>query len=103
MLYNLFFINIVLAVFNLLPAYPMDGGRVFKTIIWAFTKNQLKATKIAGIVGQVFGVLMMVFGGLYGAFWFVLLGWLLLIFAPQEYHLLFRQQILRQFKAKDVM
>lgn len=89
----LFFINIVLAVFNLLPAYPMDGGRIFiKTPLWAILKNQLKATKIAGVVGQIFGVLMIIFGILSGAFWFLLIGGFLLLMAPAEY----RQLVLKQ-------
>ncbi len=103
MLFYLSFLNIALAVFNLLPAYPMDGGRIFKTILWALTKNQLKATKIAGIVGQIFGALMIFCGILGWGFMLIFIGYLLILFAPAEYRLLLRQQRMNQLKARDVM
>ena len=51
---QLAFINGGLAVFNLLPGFPLDGGRVFRAIVWAITGSMRKGTTVATIVGQVF-------------------------------------------------
>ena len=48
-------INMLLAIFNMIPGFPMDGGRVFRTTIWAVTGDQLKATLWASNVGRYFG------------------------------------------------
>ncbi|MEZ5080062.1 MAG: site-2 protease family protein [Thermoleophilia bacterium] len=61
------YINLALLVFNMLPALPMDGGRVLRSILWARTDNFAKATRIAGSLGRGFGGLMMA-GGLFMAF-----------------------------------
>ena len=56
------FINLVMALFNLLPAFPMDGGRVLRSIVWAATGSVGKATLIAARGGQVIGLLLIAFG-----------------------------------------
>jgi len=99
----LFIINLLLAVFNLLPAYPMDGGRVFKTILWAISKNEMRSLKIATRVGQAFGILMAIAGIWKLGFWFVFIGGFLFLMAPGEYKQLRVKKILSQIKAKDVM
>lgn len=58
---NLFWINLILGTFNLIPAFPMDGGRVLRGIL-ATGMDSLKATKIAVSVGQVFAILLFFFG-----------------------------------------
>ena len=58
-LYTLTIINAVMALFNLIPAYPMDGGRVLKSIIWKYT-NQEEATVKAAFIGQIFAVILFV-------------------------------------------
>ncbi len=76
-------INIALAAFNLLPGFPLDGGRVLRAILWAITKNLLKATRWASRLGQAIGGLLIavaVFGVLRGTFdlvWFAVMGWFL--------------------------
>lgn len=59
-------INLLLAVFNLVPGYPLDGGRLLRSIIWAVTGKPHKSTRIAARVGQAFAVLL---GG-YGVYLF---------------------------------
>ena len=54
--------NLVLGLFNLLPAYPMDGGRIFRSIVWAVTGNARRATTIAAWGGQAFGLAFVAFG-----------------------------------------
>jgi Zn-dependent protease len=58
----LFQINLGLAIFNMLPAFPMDGGRVLRSLIWMFTRNPRLATSIAANLGMGFGVLLMLGG-----------------------------------------
>jgi predicted transcriptional regulator len=77
-------INLLLGVFNLLPAFPLDGGRVFRSILWGVTHRFDRATTIAATVGQGFGYLMiglgvvrMVFGDFGGGVWTIFLGWFL--------------------------
>jgi Zn-dependent protease len=54
--------NMVLAGFNLIPGYPLDGGRVFRAILWRATGNFVRATIIAAAVGRVFGLLLVFVG-----------------------------------------
>jgi len=56
------FINTILAVFNLIPAFPMDGGRVLRAILWHYTGDMAKATHIAARGGHYFGVGLIIFG-----------------------------------------
>jgi Zn-dependent protease len=69
-------VNFLLAVFNLLPGYPLDGGRVFRALVWAVTGSLRRATMAAGAIGQLLawgfmllGVLMLLRGNLAGAWW----------------------------------
>ena len=57
-------INLLLAAFNLLPAFPMDGGRVLRSILWASTGSLARATSAATLGGQAFGILLMGLGAL---------------------------------------
>ncbi len=85
MLYLLASINLVLAVFNMIPGMPLDGGNVLKALVWKFTGNPNKGLLYASRVGQIFGWLAMTVGLLavlgviqYGSFWTLLIGWFLL-------------------------
>jgi Zn-dependent protease/CBS domain-containing protein len=83
-------INFLLAIFNLLPGFPLDGGRVLRSILWGTTGNLQKATNIAATVGQILGWAMIVYGllqfvwgvflgnlGGFSGLWFALIGWFL--------------------------
>jgi len=103
--------NALLATFNLLPGFPLDGGRVFRSIIWGITKNYSRSTRIASRVGQAIAYAMMAFG-LYLAFavhssvngvWFIFLGWFLLTAARQSYAQVEAQGALQGLRAADVM
>lgn len=78
------YINFILALFNLIPGFPLDGGRIFRAIVWAITKNLKKATTIAANVGRFFGFLFIMIG-VYQVFqnnfvdgiWIAFIGWFL--------------------------
>lgn len=64
-------INIVVVVFNMIPAYPLDGGRVLRSILWGWKGDLRQATRIAASIGGGFGLVLMIFGGVrlfYGDF-----------------------------------
>jgi len=69
---NLFFANIVLGIFNLIPAFPMDGGRVLRAIL-AMSSDKVKATTIAASIGKILAVIFIFFGIFYD-FWMVFIG-----------------------------
>jgi Zn-dependent protease/CBS domain-containing protein len=110
-------INIILAIFNIIPAFPLDGGRVLRAIIWGATRNLRKATLIAGNIGRFFGWAMILFGiaqffgiavgGLQGNFldgvWLVFIGWFLVSAADNSMRESTMQQQLAGVRVKDVM
>lgn len=78
------YMNAALAVFNLIPGFPLDGGRVFRAAVWALTKNLRQATLIAANVGRLFGFLFIFIGvwrtfsgNLGGGLWLAFIGWFL--------------------------
>jgi Zn-dependent protease/CBS domain-containing protein len=83
-------VNFALALFNLIPGLPLDGGNILKALVWKITGNPYKGMKFAGRVGQVFGWVaiasgllpLVLFGGGVN-FWNVLIGWFLLQNAGQ--------------------
>jgi Zn-dependent protease len=86
------YINISLGVFNLVPAFPLDGGRLLQSLIWLRTGDRLRATRIAARIGMGFAYLLIAYGlatfifagSLIGGVWSVFLGWFLLSAARSE-------------------
>jgi Zn-dependent protease/predicted transcriptional regulator len=103
--------NALLATFNLLPGFPLDGGRVFRSIIWGITKNYARSTRIASRIGQAIAYAMMAFGAwlafrgnsTVNGIWFIFLGWFLLTAARQSYAQVEAQGALQGLRAADVM
>lgn len=99
--FYLYQINFLLAVFNLVPAYPLDGGRVFRAVLHKFTRNLEKSTKIASSIGKLFAIILVCYGVLVTLFgmsglWFILLGIFLYFIAGSSYdHLLFKRVLER--------
>jgi Zn-dependent protease len=103
-------INILLGVFNLIPGFPLDGGRVLRSLIWWRSRNFQNATKIASNIGRIIGFLF-IFGGIGWAFtgnffnglWLVLIGWFLETAASGSYRQMQVKDMLKGHTASEVM
>lgn len=102
MVYYLGYINIFLAIFNLLPAFPSDGGRVLRSLI-ALKTSHYQATKIATTVGKGFALLMGFYGFLYGQIILMLIAFFIYIGASQEKETSLMRDVFGPFKVKDLM
>ena len=103
-------INIGLAVFNMIPGFPLDGGRVLRGIIWWITGNAKRATTIAARVGQfiafamiVYGVLQFFRGAGINGLWMAFIGWFLLSASRESYAQMVISEGLRGLRVGDVM
>jgi Zn-dependent protease len=110
MLMWLGYINIGLGIFNLIPGFPLDGGRVLRGIIWWITGNAKRATTIASRVGQfiAFGFIVLgiarFFGGAgFGGLWIAFIGWFLLNASRESYAQVAVTEALRGVRVGDVM
>ena len=103
-------INAVLAGFNLIPGFPLDGGRVLRSIIWWRRNNLVSATRVAATIGRGMGYLF-IFGGIFWIFWgnwfqglwIALIGWFLENAAAGSYQQVAFQDMLRGHKVSEVM
>ena len=103
-------INIVVAVFNLLPAFPLDGGRVLRAILWRITQNVKQATSWATRIGQGVAYLLILLGALalftgagFQGVWMAVIGVFLLQSAQASYTQLVVQQALAGIAVRDIM
>ncbi len=106
------FINAILAVFNMIPGFPLDGGRVFRSIVWRATGSYKRATRVASLTGRGFayamilGGILIIFllpGGLFNGIWLIFIGWFLDNAAVQSYRQAMVRESLEGFTAQDVM
>jgi Zn-dependent protease len=111
------YINIALAVFNLIPGFPLDGGRVFRALLWRATGDFLKATGAAVAVGRGIGYLFIAVGllsilgippvahlfGFIGGLWFAFIGWFLENVASSSYKQARLKETLRGVSAGELM
>jgi Zn-dependent protease/CBS domain-containing protein len=102
--------NLLLAGFNLVPGFPLDGGRLLRSAIWKATGSLGRATRVASVAGQVVGWLLvaagvawLLAGDLAGGIWFAFIGWFLVQAARSSYQELQLQQLLRGVEAEEVM
>ena len=102
-------INLMLAVFNLIPGFPMDGGRVLRSAIWGKKKDYIYATQKASSIGRgvalffiLFGLFSIFTGGSEGL-WLILIGWFLYGAAQTSYQQATLQETLSGIKVKNIM
>jgi Zn-dependent protease/predicted transcriptional regulator len=110
MLVWLGYINISLAIFNMIPGFPLDGGRVLRAILWWVTGDAARATRAAARTGQLiaFGLIalgiLQFFGGAgFGGLWIAFIGWFLLDAARASYAQVEITESLRGLRVRDVM
>lgn len=102
-------INFILGAFNLIPGFPMDGGRVLRAILWSRTKDFFRATQRAANIGQAIALFFLFFGlfsvftGSPGGLWLLLLGWFLYMAAQASQQQATLQEMLSGIKVRDVM
>ncbi len=110
-------INIVVGLFNLIPGFPLDGGRILRSILWAITRNLRRATHWAALVGQAIAWLMiltgiaMIFGvrlpllgtGFISGLWLIFIGWFLNSAAAQSYQQVLIEDILAGVRVSQLM
>ena len=101
--------NALVALFNLVPAFPMDGGRALRAVIWSWTGNLQTATRIASGMGQTFGWLLVFYGvmqfitGDFGGVWFALIGLFLQNAAQSAYQQVQWQKAMQGLIVRDLM
>jgi Zn-dependent protease len=102
--------NVILGLFNLAPGFPLDGGRIFRAMVWGATKDFNKATRAAGTSGKLIAYGLIAFGAWSGlhsdlsaGIWYVLIGFYLLTAANDSVAQLAIRETLRGLSAADVM
>jgi len=103
-------INIALAAFNLVPGFPLDGGRVLRSLIWWQSQDLRRATRIASNVGRAIGFLLILigialifFGNWINGLWLAFIGWFLENAASSSYRQIALQDILKGHRVSEVM
>jgi Zn-dependent protease len=106
----LWWINLLLALFNLVPGFPLDGGRILRGIVWGINKNFTHATQIAANAGRAFAYLMIIVGiwqalngNWIGGLWIAFIGWFLLSAAQESYAHVAIRSTLTGLRAEDMM
>jgi Zn-dependent protease/predicted transcriptional regulator len=104
------YINLILAAFNLLPASPLDGGRVLHSVLWRAKGDFAWATRVASEIGQGFaylfiglGIAMFIFEGSFSGAWLAFIGWFLLQGARAEARYVATEQALGDLRVRDLM
>jgi Zn-dependent protease/predicted transcriptional regulator len=106
----LMFINFMLATFNLIPGFPLDGGRILRAIAWSVTGDFKRATKVASRGGQIFAYLFILLGAglalsgeIFQGIWIAFIGWFLLTAAGESYAQVAMRDQLQGLRASNVM
>jgi Zn-dependent protease/predicted transcriptional regulator len=106
-------INFALGAFNLIPGFPLDGGRILRAIVWQVTGDYTRATRTASVGGQLVAYLMIVVGiysaltnevlGRFGGIWWAFIGWFLLSAAQESFAQVAIRNSLQGMRAGDIM
>jgi Zn-dependent protease len=102
-------INLMLGVFNLIPGFPMDGGRILRSAIWGKKRDFFYATQKASAVGRMIALLFIFFGlfsiftGSMSGLWLMFIGWFLYTASQASYQQATLQESLSGIKVKDIM
>ena len=106
---QLAFLNLLLGLFNLLPGFPLDGGRVFRSVVWRASGSLTRATRAAVTGGRIIAALMIalgilsLFAGYLGGLWMAAIGWFLLQAASAAGQDVTIRHLLREVRAREMM
>jgi Zn-dependent protease/CBS domain-containing protein len=111
LLRSLAYINLGVLVFNLVPGFPLDGGRILRAAIWYRSGNLRRATRIASNIGNGFGIFLIVLGfftlifyaSFIGALWLIFIGYFLRRAAQSSYLMVSFKQTLGNLRVADIM
>ena len=104
-------LNRGLAIFNMLPGFPLDGGRILRSIVWAVTGDVVRGTRVASFVGSALGAALMAFGliqflllgGAVQSLWTAVIGWFLWSAARGGYRDAILRQQLHRYRIRDLL
>lgn len=103
-------LNLALAVFNLVPAFPLDGGRILRSMLWRWKKDLRWATSVAANVGSVLGIVLMALGvislfrgNFMGGLWWLMIGFFVRMAAQGSYQQMLARSVFNNVKVRDVM
>ena len=110
LVYSLMRINMVILVFNLIPGFPLDGGRILRAGLWYRSGDFVRATRIASGVGKTFAVLLIMLGFLYiflgtfvGGLWMIFIGFFLHQAAQSGYMTAALKESISHLRVRDIM
>jgi len=108
--YWLGIVNLSLGICNMVPGFPLDGGRVLRSILWGHSGNLLSATRVASIVGRIVAICIILVGvyfiltvDWFSGVWFVLIGWFLNGAATNSYRQVQLDDLLSRYKVEEAM
>jgi Zn-dependent protease len=103
-------LNLVLAIFNLAPAFPLDGGRILRSVLWRWKKDLRWATSVAARVGSGLAILLMALGivsffkgNIVGGLWWLMIGFFVRMAAHGSYQQMLARSVFHNVKVRDVM
>jgi len=103
-------INLILALFNLVPAFPMDGGRVLRAVIWHFKGDLTYATRISSSMGSMFGYFLIflglywaISGNIFNGMWFLFIGWFIKQLSESSYQNMLMSDMFTKIHVKEFM
>jgi len=103
-------LNLILALFNLVPAFPLDGGRILRSLLWHWKKDLRQATSVAAKVGSGLGfalmglaVVSLFMGNFVGGLWWLMIGFFVRMAAQNSYQQVLARNIFHHVKIRDVM
>lgn len=110
----LFVMNVIVGIFNMLPAFPMDGGRILRSVLWGISGNYFGSTRWSGVIGRMAGYGMMGIGALaafhvltfldpWSGLWFFVLGLFLESSARKSLLQAKALSVLEEYRAEDIM
>ena len=102
--------NLLLALFNIIPGFPLDGGRVLRAVVWGVTKDFVRATRIATLIGRGFAYLLIAYGfyqvlegDAINGLWMAFIGWFLNQAAETSYRRVAVEKLVEGISVEDVM